>query len=237
MPPVIGISMRQIPAERIRPGLAAFEGRSAMAITMDYIDFVHRSGGSPILLPEGLEPEDAVEVIDGLLIPGGEDVDPRWYGHAPEDGEDLDMTRDIREFRLVHAAIEKGIPMLGICRGAQLINVSLGGSLADAPLDQVPHSSWNQSLELIVHDVEVRGARVVPDGIYAVNSAHHQMITIPGDGTEVVAHAPDGVPEAITCRDRGILGVQWHPECLESSVTGDWLVDQAAARKRRRSRG
>lgn len=229
--------MRQIPAERIRPGVAAFEGRSAMAITMDYIDFVHRAGGSPILLPEGLDPEDAVQIVDGLLMPGGEDVDPRWYGHAPEDGEDLDMIRDIREFRLVHAAIDMGIPMLGICRGCQLINVSLGGSLADAPLDQVPHSSWNQSLDQVVHEVEVHGRAPIPDGTYSVNSAHHQMILIAGDGTEVVAYAPDGVPEAITCPDRGILGVQWHPECLDNPITGQWLVDQAAARKRRRSRG
>ena len=226
--------MRQIPAERIRPGLAAFKGRQAMALTMEYIDFIHDAGGSPILLPEGLDPDAAVEIVDGLLMPGGEDVDPRWYGHAPEDGEDLDMARDIREFRLVHAAIDKGIPMLGICRGAQLINVSLGGSLADAPLDTLPHSSWDQDLCDPVHAVELTARAPIPAGEYQVNSAHHQMIVTPGEGTEVVAYATDGVVEAITCPDRGILGVQWHPECLGNPVSGEWLVAQAEARRHRR---
>lgn len=226
--------MRQIPAERIRPGVAAFEGRRAHVITLEYAALIHRAGGSPVLLPEGLEPGDAVEIVDGLLMPGGEDVDPRWYGHAPDEHADIDMSRDVREMRLVYGAIEQGIPLLGICRGAQVINVALGGSLSDTPPSDIVHASWGQALTRPVHDVVIGSGTPFSKGAYEVNSAHHQMIAAVGGDAVAVAHATDGVVEAIMCADRGILGVQWHPECLSDPASGEWLVAQAERRRKSR---
>lgn len=167
----------------------------------------------------------------GLLLPGGEDVDPAAYGEtpAPELGP-VDLERDACELDLVRLAWERGLPILGICRGAQVLNVARGGSLLqDIPstvAGALPHRQgepYGRPVHRVVVDPGSRLAKILGEGEFAVNSMHHQSVKAPGAGLKVVAWAPDGVVEGIESQDpaRFVLGVQWHPE---------YLVDPAAGR-------
>jgi putative glutamine amidotransferase len=233
MKPKIGISATR----------ATHELRPVEQINRSYVDAVAAAGGLPLVLPV-LSPADSFTMLaslDGLLLSGGGDIDPAWYGMPASPTLDgVDPERDDWELALLRAAFELGLPVLGICRGAQLINVGLGGTLV-AHLPDVTdeaHRSADQR-GLPTHAVRVqpdsRVAEVLQLDMVDVNSLHHQAVAQLGAGIEAVAWSHDGVPEAIETRDgTRAIGVQWHPELLadrpgHSDLFG-WLVGEASAR-------
>jgi putative glutamine amidotransferase len=148
---------------------------------------------------------------DAVVIMGGEDVAPRFYdGPAEYEGRSRHReVADAGQIALVRRAVAEGTPLLGICRGAQIVNVALGGTLQQ-------HIETEITAVMRDHDVRVaadsRLARVLGSTALVVRSAHHQAVDRPGAGLRVVAVAPDGVPEAVEHETAPITGVQWHPE-------------------------
>jgi len=192
-----------------------------------YIQAVDRAGGIPLMIPLTLTEEDLRGVyqrLDGVLIPGGGDIDPVHYGEERHPKtNDIDPNRDRIELAITRQAVDGGKPVFGICRGAQVFNVALGGTLhQDIPSD-FPEALGHYYIppefprEHLAHEVQVeeesRLARYVSAPIVKVNSRHHQSVKKLAPGLEVVARAPDGVVEAIELPGHPFaLGVQWHPE-------------------------
>lgn len=210
------------------------------AVGREYVDAVLAAGGVPVVLPV-LDPVHADAVlagIDGLLLTGGADVDPAVYGGAAHrEVYGVRRERDAWELALARAA---DLPTLGICRGAQVLNVAGGGTLVQHLPDRTDtvHRDRERSREL-VHEVEVLpGSRIhaVVGGLgLGVNSLHHQAVEVIGDGLVVSAWAPDGTAEAVEgTGERPVLGVQWHPELLTHHeahrAVFAWLVAAAGAR-------
>jgi putative glutamine amidotransferase len=216
---VIGIPSRLLTVEGIP--------RATMATT--YTRALDRVGGAPILIPPQLD-DDSLRAIlarlDGLMLAGGVDVHPREYGEAIQDfcGE-IDAPRDQVELRLTRAALENHLPVFGICRGIQMLNVAAGGSLyqdiaAQAPGALThPHQKgepYNRLTHAVEIDEQSRLARALGVTQMRVNSLHHQSVKQVAPGFRVVARAPDGVIEGIEATNgRFALGVQWHPEWLQ----------------------
>jgi len=195
-----------------------------------YLGAVQQAGGIPILLPPQLEPSVRAELVkrlQGVLLTGGGDVDPARFGEAPHPTTaDVSAARDGLEIELTRWAIETRTPLLAICRGLQVLNVALGGSLhQDIPSE--PGSPLDHSQVALlgsrgtaVHQVKVQdGSRLA--GILGalevdVNSFHHQAIHRLGRGLKDVAWAPDSIVEGVELVDdsRFVVGVQWHPEEL-----------------------
>jgi putative glutamine amidotransferase len=192
----------------------------------DYLESVRRAGGEPLELHyEQHSPEDAIRTADALLLTGGGDVDPKLYGETPHASfQASEPGRDDYEIALVKAANAAGKPILAICRGMQVLNVALGGTLVqDIPtmVNGAVHHAVNEPRYAIAHEVWVAsGSRLFElmreklDGeTCQVNSRHHQAVSKVAPGWEVTATSPDGVVEAIEQRgDTFRLAVQWHPE-------------------------
>lgn len=195
--------------------------RPSFSVPCTYVEAVAASGGVPVLLPPLADVEVALDGIDGLIFPGGGDVDPTHYGGDGHDQNyDVCRERDGFELRLVRAVLARErFPVLAICRGMQVLNVALGGTLIahvpDVFGDAVPHRA--PALKAVEHDVVIdAGSRVrAAHGVVgmAVQSIHHQAVDRPGAGLVVTARSPDGVVEAVeTTAHPFVLGVQWHPE-------------------------
>jgi putative glutamine amidotransferase len=195
--------------------------------TADYLESIRRVGGEPIEI--GAATEDAFGILgraDGLLLTGGGDVDPALYGEAPHPTfEPAEAGRDEFEIALVRAALTANLPCLAICRGMQVLNVALGGSLIQDIPDQVPgavNHSVREPRYAIAHEVWVATKSLtfellrehIEDGeVCQVNSRHHQAVKRTAEGFEVTATAPDGVIEAMERPGSGFcVAVQWHPE-------------------------
>jgi putative glutamine amidotransferase len=192
-----------------------------------YLHAVQQAGGIPVLLPPHLDAVSRaglLDRLDGLVLSGGGDVDPARYGDAPHPRTaDVSPARDTLEIALVHQALERDTPVLAICRGIQVLNVALGGTLhqhlTDDPGGPVAHAQ-SEPRSRPTHTVKVltegtRLGRIVGDAELAVNSFHHQAVRRLGDGLREVAWAPDGLVEAVELAgDRLVVGVQWHPEDL-----------------------
>jgi putative glutamine amidotransferase len=199
-----------------------------------YANAIAAAGGLPVQLPREADPAALVDRLDGLVVAGGEDVDPRRYGAVPGSAStQLDPDRDAHESELIAAALDRRLPLLGICRGHQLLNVVLGGTLiGHLPLDHgEAHGQLAYPLHARVHGLrfasgEPLAARLGSDVL--VNSFHHQAVATPGAGVRIVATAPDGVCEALQAGPRA-LGVQWHPEYLREQPDPlfSWLVEEA----------
>ena len=146
---------------------------------------------------------------DALLLPGGADIHPRFYGQELNDAEDIDEARDEYELALFRRFLDAGKPILGICRGMQLINVALGGTLHQ-------HIDGHSRIDGVdrVHTAHTDDAllRELYSERFDVNSAHHQAVDRPGGGLRVIARADDGTVEAVQHETLPILAVQWHPE-------------------------
>lgn len=232
--PLIGITGR-----RTRAGVIGaphgFADAPLEAYLSEYATSVLRAGGLPVHLPMDAVPDELVERLDGVVIVGGDDVDPRRYGQAPGPFTlVVDPLRDDFESGVIEAAIERGVPLLGVCRGAQLLNVVRGGTLRQhlANGEGESHGSYAYPRAHRVHDVRtVPGS--VAHALYGettrVNSFHHQAVDVPGLGVAVTGTAPDGVVEAIEVEGLPAIGVQWHPETFDADPIFGWLVDQAAA--------
>jgi putative glutamine amidotransferase len=202
-----------------------------------YVDAIVDAGGAPVLLPL-LEDETTLralyERLDGLLLAGGHDVEPWRYGEEPEPllGT-VDPLRDAVEVRLVRWALEDHKPVLGICRGLQLINVALGGSLyqdigahiGDTVVhnDSYAHEDWAYMAHELQIKPESRLAAMLGATRLAINSLHHQSVKVIAAGLQPVAWAPDGVVEALEgTNGQFIVGVQCHPEALQGAVDPRW---------------
>jgi anthranilate synthase component 2/putative glutamine amidotransferase len=188
-----------------------------------YVDVVVRAGGIPVLLPPVDLPGAAAAVVDGLdalVLTGGADVDPSEYG-AERDAQTVGVRpdRDRWDQELLAAALERDLPVLAVCRGLQVLDVALGGSLHQHVPDVVGHDGHRPVPGTFgTTHVKVRPgtrlAELVGDEV-DVACHHHQSIDRLADGLEVVAEADDGTIEAVQLRDRSfVIGVQWHPEEL-----------------------
>jgi len=179
-------------------------------------ELVVAAGGVPIASDTWAEPEVLLEHVDALILNGGSDIAPELYGAEPLAATDApNPRRDDFEMRLARGAMARGLPVLGVCRGMQLINVARGGTLIqDIGTDHYVREAWDRP----VHEVEVepgsRLERVFADGRTTVNSVHHQAVDRLGAGLQATARADDGVIEGIEDEDGGTVGVQWHPEFL-----------------------
>ncbi len=189
-----------------------------------YVTAIRANGGRPVLLPPGgdaAEADATVAVLDGVVIAGGGDIDPAIYGAARHPRTEVTAPdRDAWELALAEAAIRMNVPMLGICRGMQVVNVACGGTLHQHVPDLVGHEGHSGApAGFGVHKVRVTSGRTVsgilPGGEYfEVPTHHHQAVNMLGDGLAAVAWADDGIIEAIeaTTPHDFIVGVQWHPE-------------------------
>lgn len=189
---------------------------------------VVQAGGLPVLIPTDLdEPtlRELYERLAGVLLPGGPDIDPAIFGEAPHPTVKIDAARDAIELPIARWAVADDVPLFGICRGHQVINVALGGDLIQDIPSQVenaiqPHDTPDdQPRSQPVHDVSIqpesRLSAIIGSTSVAVNSLHHQAVRKAAPGMVVTALSPDGLVEATEMPDkRFALSVQWHPEDL-----------------------
>ncbi len=209
-----------------------------------YVKAVRLAGGYPVLLPV-VEPADAAEVldvVDALIVTGGCDVDPANYGATAEPllGP-VDASRDAADLAIVRAAVAANTPTLAICRGVQVLNVAMNGTLVQHVDDHMRLDRYNEDVHTIDIDPASRLATIVGGSTIGVNSLHHQVVDRLGDGVRVVARNHDGHVEAIEIDHApAVLGVQWHPELLrhraDHLVVFQDLVRQVQARMRRTPR-
>ena len=209
-----------------------------------YSNAVQAADAMAILLPPddatAEAPDQALDLLDGLVLAGGADVDPGSYGARPhEETHGTWPERDRFELALTHRALEREIPVLGICRGMQMLNVALGGTLDQHVPDSVGHQD-HRAVPGTFSDHEVRlqpgslAARAVGAESSAVKSHHHQGIDELGEGLSVSGRAAaDELPEAIELvGERFALGVLWHPEEDERSRVITSFVEEARTRRR-----
>ncbi|GIG65798.1 gamma-glutamyl-gamma-aminobutyrate hydrolase family protein [Phytomonospora endophytica] len=211
--PVIGVTCY---VERAR--FTAWDVPASL-LPQSYVDRVTAAGGQPVILPPTGAPASLVNVLDGLIVAGGGDVDPARYGEPahPETGYVRDF-RDEAELALVGAALDRGLPFLGICRGMQVLNVHLGGSLHQHLPDVVGHTGHAPApgqYGRIPVEVDAGSALAKVTGAASLEPAHyhHQALDRLGEGLSVSARTADGCVEAVELAGHPFaLAVQWHPE-------------------------
>ncbi len=247
-PPLIGVVTHEL-RDEAKPAWAPALGRRQrdlapprLSLRLSYTQAVQEAGGVAVVVPtHGFVDDTAalVERLDGLVFSGGPDIDPGVYGQLrhPRLGPDVDRVGDEYELALLAAAAERDLPVLGICRGMQALNVSRGGTLHQHLPDrtELEHNQGNASFEP-AHAVTVTGGsllhRLTGTTTLEVNSYHHQAIDKVGACLQVCAVAADATVEAVWDPARRFcLGVQWHPEVLthraEQAPLLSALVDAA----------
>lgn len=208
----------------------------AALLPTNYLDEIRRAGAMALLLAPDPQltddPGEALDLVDGLMLAGGADIDPASYGAAPDPATvDPVPERDAFEIALTRRAIERGIPLLGICRGMQLINVAFGGTLHQHLPERFGHHDHLKargSFDGADHDVRLEpeslAARAAGELLHGTKSHHHQGVDRVGDGLVVTGWATiDDLPEALELPGAAgfVLGVQWHPEAdARSGVIG-----------------
>jgi len=217
--PVLGITVYT------REHVSPFVHMPYATVNVGLSDLAEEAGAVPLLLTPTAHVEEVLERIDGLVLQGGGDVHPEHYGgELHPQTNTLDRRRDEFELELLRGARERRMPVLGICRGIQLVNVGYGGTLVQhlpevTDLDHEQLGSW----DAVAHRVEIapgsRLAHVLGTTELDVNSVHHQAVDRLGAGLRPVAWADDGVVEAIEHETEPVLAVQWHPEWTASV---DW---------------
>ncbi|MGZ9164221.1 MAG: gamma-glutamyl-gamma-aminobutyrate hydrolase family protein [Anaerolineales bacterium] len=225
MAPIIGITTNQS---------VNLHGQLTIMLMQSYVKAVMQAEGVPVLIPS-LIAEDGWDALyarlDGILFSGGGDIALEHFPGDPHPRiDDVDPARDSIELKMLHAAASDGKPFLGICRGSQVMNVALGGTLYTHIPDQFPnaldHSYPGNLRTVLVHEVKIEAGTHIADiygePIIKVNSLHHQGLKDIAPSLRVAGHAPDGLVEAVELPDHPFgLAVQWHPE---------WLTDQPATR-------
>jgi putative glutamine amidotransferase len=215
-------------------GSAEHPGRR-VAIDQTYLEGVRVADCLPLVLGPGLGGSEVRELVGrsaGLLLTGGDDIDPGLYGQAPAGAKKVSPERDAMEVEALEAALEGGLPVLAICRGIQLLNVHLGGDLwQDLPSQrpgEVEHDVAGEGASRPVHSVTLAEGSILTRALgttsLRTNSTHHQGVRRMGRGLVETARAEDGLVEAVELR-RGadsapVVGVQWHPERLLAEASG-----------------
>lgn len=207
--------------------------RDIAAVQHTYIRAVAQGGGIPVLIPAILDDEDRFELyssLQGILFSGGGDISIKYFnGEDHPEIHDVDDYRDVTELSLLKKSVTDGKPFLAICRGVQVMNVALGGTLYTHIPDQfsttIEHSQ--DEFTTLIHPVNIdetsRMAEIFGETLLTVNSLHHQGLKDVASSLRVVGHAPDGMIEAVELSDHPYaMGVQWHPE---------WLTDQPVMRR------
>lgn len=214
--------------------LADMDTATAM-VPYVYVDAVRRAGGRPVLLPAGGYDHEAMRTVadlDGLIIPGGTDLDPSAYGQRRHPlTQPPDHDRDTWEMSCASHALMQGVPLLGICRGMQVLNVTLGGTLHQHLPYAASHGSHGQP-GFGTHQVRIapdgKLAKILPGELHDVPTRHHQGVATLGEGLRVAAQHRDGTIEAVEARDLFALGVQWHPERGTDPRLFDALIEAAS---------
>ena len=240
MKPIIGISVNISPPDDEKRTFS--RGVALHLIQHDYIRFVEAGGGIPIMLPVVNDPDSVaglVERLDGVLVTGGVDVDPELYGEQNNHAQGVNRERDNFEINLVRETRRRQLPLMGICRGMQAMNVAFGGSLyQDIPTsfrDALRHTRAEDGSETYHQTKLIRESflnAIFDDEEIRTNSSHHQSVKDPGEGLTIVAEASDGIVEAVQCfSDRCTIGVQWHPERMHDDASQvalvRWFIEQA----------
>ena len=239
MNPVIGVTANV--SLRGDPKRTFSKNTDIHLIQDDYIEFIETAGGVPILLPvigNLREVASLVERVDGIIITGGVDVDPTYYGEENTHSLGVNQQRDTFELKLIEEARKRKVPIMAICRGSQVLNIAFGGSLyQDIPTsvkDSVKHTREADDPETF-HKARLIGNSFLNEIFGAeeitINSSHHQAVRKPGEGLTVICKAVDGIVEAFQCRqDFCTVGVQWHPERLHDDPVqidlGRWFIQR-----------
>ncbi|HGY89710.1 MAG TPA: gamma-glutamyl-gamma-aminobutyrate hydrolase family protein [Planctomycetes bacterium] len=217
--PVIGVSSRKIYfTHNDRP-------YPRFGVSMHYVQAVEAAGGVPMILPLTQNSDVLVQLLDvcdGLLLTGGFDIDPSWYGEEPHRRiEQINPLRDVTEMILTREALSRDMPTFGICRGMQVLNVAAGGTLIQDIESQMGDETLLHFQKLTEeypsHSIEIMENswlhHLVGETKVRVNSYHHQCVKEPAPGFHVTAKAPDGVAEAMASEKHTFArAVQWHPE-------------------------
>lgn len=219
-------------------------GLAAYRLKQGYIRSIIKARGSPVILPATFSRRvirDYVNICNGFVFSGGGDVDPYWWGGEPQPGlGEIDPKRDYFEMELAREVIKMDKPGLFICRGMQLLNVLLGGTLIQDIKTCVSHMQKAPSHHPY-HDILVKKESLLGSlaglEVVRVNSFHHQAVETLGYGLETVAQARDGVIEAVEMGEKKfILGVQWHPETMHHPLSFR-IFKELVAEAAKRSRG
>ena len=233
--PVVGIG-----ASLVRAQWGVWDQPAAL-LPFAYILAVQRADGLALMIapdPElEADPDQVLDLIDGLILAGGHDIDPSFYG-AERDPQTNGTVpeRDRVELALTRRAVERDMPVLGICRGMQLLNVAFGGTLLQHLPDEVGHGAHRLNpgtFDGSDHDVRLEpgslAVRAAGEELHSSKSHHHQGLDEIGPGLVVTGHSTlDGLPEAVEAPDKQfVLGVQWHPEADETSRLIASLVNEA----------
>lgn len=230
-PPIIGITTRTAP---VPPSFLP-----SVMVQQSYTNAILNAGGLPVLIPSDIKERDWLVIfkhLDGLLLTGGGDIATELFnGQQHPAVYGIDASRDAFELGLTRHAAQDGKPFLGICRGLQVANVALGGTLYTHIADQLPNALVHdfpgddglQTRTALAHLVRIEEdsqiGKILAEPILQVNSLHHQGIKDIAPGLKAVAYAPDGLIEAVELPGHPFgIAVQWHPE---------WLTDQAAIRR------
>ena len=242
--PVIGI------CGAVEPAQWGVWDQTAVLLPVEYVESVQRAGGLALIIPPdpafSAGPADVLELLDGLLLAGGADVDPAAYGAARDAATTHTVpARDDAEIALARLAMERDVPVLGICRGMQLLNVARGGTLHQHLPDLVGHEGHRPtpgSFDASEHDVRLTAgslaSRAAGEHRHLTKQHHHQGVDAVGEGFAVTGWSElDDLPEAIELPGRRfVLGVQWHPEVDPDSEVVAAFVRECAAAKAERSR-
>ncbi len=204
-----------------------------------YVDAVRRAGGVPLLAPHSLDDDEVdslLAVVDGVVITGGDDIDPAAYGALDEASIGVRPEADVADLRLLSAAFDRGLPVLGVCRGLQIANVFFGGDLIqearsddDSEHPMVDPATNHAHLHTIDIALGSRLSMIYEASSLEVGSLHHQAIGRLGEGLVATAHTRGGVVEAVEARHHDLLAVQWHPEL---GAVGDALFVDVVDRAR-----
>ena len=226
------------PEAKPRPliGISANTADIDLTLRRVYCDQIVRAGGVPMVLPPVDDAEvliNMLEGIDGLVLTGGADYNPLWYGEQPEkELHTINSTRDLPELLLTRLAFNRQIPILGICRGVQTMAIALGGNLVQDLKTPLKHGQDAPRSEA-THSVKITEGSTLY-ALYGqktfVNSFHHQAVKDCGSHLHVVATAPDGVIEAVeSTEQKALMGVQWHPEWMgdEGLKLFEWLTQRS----------
>lgn len=226
------------PEAKPRPliGISANTADIDLTLRRVYCDQIVHAGGVPVVLPPVDDAEvliNMLEGIDGLVLTGGADYNPLWYGEQPEkELHTINSTRDLPELLLTRLAFNRQIPILGICRGVQTMAIALGGNLVQDLKTPLKHGQDAPRSEA-THSVTITEGSILY-ALYGqetfVNSFHHQAVKDCGSHLHVVATAPDGVIEAVeSTEQKALMGVQWHPEWMgdEGLKLFEWLTQRS----------